>query len=82
MGIPIEEVFSGIEFKKVEQKTSPVTIKVHEEENDLVEDPDEVINQVKADELEKSSIEFEQDKLATNLSSLTTEGHHLERKKV
>ena len=82
MGIPIEEVFSGIEFKKVERKSPPIAIKAEDEESEEIEDLDDLINKAKADELEKSTFDFEEEKLAKNFASLTSVGHNLERKKV
>ena len=81
MGIPIEEVFAGIEFKTIEKSETPS--KESDDENDVVEDPDVLIKSLEADDQRKKSSDFnsDQEKLEKEYDALNSEKSDFEPEK-
>ena len=73
MGIPIEEVFAGVEFKTIEK---PIAVKVSDDENGVIEDPDDLIKSVQ-EQRRKSSVagSSDQDDLENKFSALTSDNN-------
>ena len=70
MGVPIEEVFAGIEFKTVDQTS--VSIRNSEENEFADEDPDALVGALELERQRKTSKES-QDGVSSSLATLTLE---------
>ena len=81
MGIPIEEVFAGVEFKMIEKSKS--TDKSSDDENDVIDDVDASFKSMNNEDQErKISTDFDsvQERLGNNSTSLASKNNDFELK--